>query len=1272
MADEPSRKASLLRSHLLAFLRSHRILFGFALFSATTATFVAIHLGFFSTLFIYLPLVTICVPALMILDVIDARNARAWAKRRKIRFGLCLAWSAFLLLAPTYPTYGRDSYMSAPIPRLPKNETYFIAANLYDYARHLPSWTKQMDALIQHLGPQNVFLSIYESNSHDKTKAMLRDFEAHLERGGVRHRILMETDDRRTAGWTSDGHERVQYMADMRNKALEPLRNATKVIFFNDVYFEWKSIVRLLNTHNGEYDLACALDFDGIGLYDTWVIRDGCGHRTKEMWPYFSNDPVAVDRLRNDQPVEVATCWNGVAAFDSRWFLSNNPLRFRDDPRCAESECFLIGYDMHVKTSPSRPRVYVNPQVNVAYTPENWLYYGTLKHLSITRPWRVVWEDWIGYRLFGWVSDRIWLKDETCPLEKEGLVKAGHCPLDIGHPLVPLLIHDDAVQAIRYACGPHLRRTSPSLIVLPIELSDRQIQVRGLSTPADDLILSASRDSTAIVWRRDPSSSSPASAFTPATVYHPSTRFVNAVTYLPPTPEAPKGYAVAGDQDGVISVYALEPTKDEPDFMLLGHTGNVCALHTTPGGAIVSSSWDHTARVWRDFNAAFELKGHEDSVWDAIAVSEDEFITASADKSIKLWKQHKVVQTLPATGVVRSLALIPDIGFASCSDNEIRVWTLGGDLVHTLNGHTSFIYQLAVLPNGDLVSSSEDRSVRIWKDGECAQVLVHPAISVWTVSTMPNGDIVSGASDKNVRVFSAVEERWAPAHEIKAYDDVIAQQSLASHDVEQVKVEPLDALKVSGKKAGQTLLVSNGDVTEVYQWDGSVWQRIGERAEAPSGNAATKTYFEGKEWDYVWNVALEDGEPSLKLPYNVSENPTVAANRFLERNNLSPNHLNTIVEYIYQNTGGQTLGGGGEQYSDPFTGATRYQSNAASGGSGPAASYVDPYTGASRYVSSTSSSASAPSSAYMDPYTGASRYSGQPAPAKPVVNSILPYLQPVLLKEGNLTAMRAKLQQYDDHMRHEISTSALALYPEEERAIDEAFSYVQKASAGSRPTKPLGNAHIDAIVGALDRWHASFRLPVLDLARLVVAYCPESVQAPGVKERFFSALFKSAEFGSPWVKPTAKPVEVNLMLVFRALANVMQEGAHTTEGSWLTQVLQLTSGAHYAELTTNQRKGRATMLLNISCITLFNPLPSSARSVFLGMILEALKTESSDTESAYRALVGLGNLYYASKQQNSPLDAAQTAEIKQVVSEVASRFSEERIRNMAAEISSLL
>ncbi|KAJ6626026.1 cryptococcal mannosyltransferase 1-domain-containing protein [Mycena sp. CBHHK59/15] len=445
------------RSPLLAFFHAHRLLLSALAFSCATAAFLALRLRFFSTLLIYLPLVTICVPALAVFDTVDSRNLRkAWPTTRRVRFALSLAWCAHMLLMPKYPSSGRSAHMhpAAPLPALPGNgsATYFIAANLYDYGPHLPAWTRQIALLIEHLGRARVFVSVYESNSHDDTKARLRAFGDDLHRAGVRSRVVLDTDDRRRPGWQSNGHERVSYMADMRNKALEPLeegldgRRFDRLIFFNDVYFDWQSIIRLLATNDGAFDLACALDFDGIGLYDTWVIRDACGQRTKEIWPYFAHDPVAVDKLRAEQPVEVAACWNGVAAFDAAWFLPpppassspytpaaspppGAPLRFRGDTACPASECFLIGYDMHLRSAPARPRIFVNPQVTVAYTAQNFLYYARLRHLALARPWRVVWEDWIAHGLFAWVSDHFWLKDgEQCPFEREGLVKAEYCP----------------------------------------------------------------------------------------------------------------------------------------------------------------------------------------------------------------------------------------------------------------------------------------------------------------------------------------------------------------------------------------------------------------------------------------------------------------------------------------------------------------------------------------------------------------------------------------------------------------------------------------------------------------------------------------------------------------------------------------------------------------------------------------------------------------------------------------------------------------------------
>lgn len=139
------------------------------------------------------------------------------------------------------------------------------------------------------------------------------------------------------------------------------------------------------------------------------------------------------------------------------------------------------------------------------------------------------------------------------------------------------------------------------------------------------------------------------------------------------------------------------------------------------------------------------------------------------------------------------------------------MWTLGGDIIYTLSGHTSFVYSLSVLPSGNIISGGEDRSVRVWRgeldslfllshyllfacfisDGELAQTIIHPAISVWAVASMPNGDIVSGCSDGIVRVFSESEERWASAEDLKAYDDQVASQALPAQQVGDVKKSDL-------------------------------------------------------------------------------------------------------------------------------------------------------------------------------------------------------------------------------------------------------------------------------------------------------------------------------------------------------------------------------------------------------------------------------------------------------------------------------------------------
>ena len=75
------------------------------------------------------------------------------------------------------------------------------------------------------------------------------------------------------------------------------------------------------------------------------------------------------------------------------------------------------------------------------------------------------------------------------------------------------------------------------------------------------------------------------------------------------------------------------------------------------------------------------------------------------------------------------------------------------------------------------------------------------------------------------------------------------------------------------------------------------------------------------------------------------ENPFMAAQTFLVKNELPASYLDQVVDFIHKNTNGETLG--------------QDTSN----------TYVDPYTGSSRYTGSTAQSTNQGGS---DPFTGTS------------------------------------------------------------------------------------------------------------------------------------------------------------------------------------------------------------------------------------------------------------------------------------------------------------
>lgn len=446
---------------------------------------------------------------------------------------------------------------------------------------------------------------------------------------------------------------------------------------------------------------------------------------------------------------------------------------------------------------------------------------------------------------------------------------------------------------------------------LSATLKGHEQDVKGLAIIDNDKFASVSRDGTVRLWTKLIESNN----WSERTIFS-SESFLNAISY-----DTINENIFFGGKESIINGCPIDQQiNEEPKYMLIGHTSNVCSLsENKESNELISGSWDKTANVWSNGNLKYSLKGHTAAVWDAKVIphASDEYITVSADQKIRLWKKDQIVKTFNGIhqDVIRHIAFIPtdnnNFLFATCSnDTTIKIFNNNGDIIKSLQGHESFVYDVKYNTNtSELISCGEDRSVRIWDyiTGETKQVIRLPAISIWSIEILPNNDIAVGCSDNTIRIFSTDNLRVANEEVIKEFQKEVESTSLNSQCMEfdESKLSPAEVLKAPGQKEGQVVVVkSPTGAIEAHQYSDSKWSKIGEVVGANTAGSDKKVNFEGKDYDYVFDVDVEEGQPPLKLPINVSDNPYEAADKFIMRYDLPSSYKDQIVNFILQNTNG--------------------------------------------------------------------------------------------------------------------------------------------------------------------------------------------------------------------------------------------------------------------------------------------------------------------------------------------------------------------------------
>ncbi|XP_027353628.1 phospholipase A-2-activating protein [Abrus precatorius] len=702
---------------------------------------------------------------------------------------------------------------------------------------------------------------------------------------------------------------------------------------------------------------------------------------------------------------------------------------------------------------------------------------------------------------------------------------------------------------------------------LRCELRGHEDDVRGICVCGKEGIATSSRDRTVRFWSPDHSK------FVCSNILLGHSSFVGPLAWIPPNTDFPRGGVVSGGMDTLVFVWDLN--TGEKVHMLKGHQLQVTGI-AFDDGDFISSSVDCTLRRWRNGQSIETWEAHKAPVQAVVKLPSGELVTGSSDATLKIWRGKTCLHTFQGhTDTVRGLAVMSDLGILSAShDGSLRLWTLNGQVLMEMVGHTAIVYSVDSHASGLIISGSEDRFAKIWKDGVCVQSIEHPGC-VWDAKFMENGDIVTACSDGVVRIWTVDQDKVADKQELDLYSSQLSQYKSSRKRVGGLKLEELpglEALKIPGTSDGQTKVVREGDNGVAYAWSmrEQKWDKIGEVVDGPE--ESNRPFFDGIQYDYVFDVDIGDGLPIRKLPYNRSDNPYDAADKWLLKENLPLSFREQIVQFILQNTG---------QNNITFD-----------------TSFRDPYTGSHAYVPGQPSQASDIS-------------------AKPTFKHI-PKKGMLVFDAAQFDGILKKITEFNNALQSDQEKQNLSL---NELNVSRLGAIVKTLKDTSHyHSSKFADSDIALLLNLLRSWPITMIFPVIDIVRMIVLHPDGAILLHKHFEAENDILMEVIE------KVTRNPaIPANLLTSIRVVTNLFKNSCYY---NWLqkhrSEILDAFSSCS-SSTNKNLQLSYSTLLLNYA-VLLIESKDQEGQSQVLSAALEIVEDENVEIDSKFRALVAVGSM----------------------------------------------
>ncbi|EIM83084.1 guanine nucleotide binding protein beta subunit [Stereum hirsutum FP-91666 SS1] len=203
--------------------------------------------------------------------------------------------------------------------------------------------------------------------------------------------------------------------------------------------------------------------------------------------------------------------------------------------------------------------------------------------------------------------------------------------------------------------------------------------------------------------------------------------WVTAIATSSETPDV----ILTASRDKTIIVWQLTRDEDSygyPKRILRGHNHFVSdVVISSDGQFALSSSWDHTLRLW-DLNTGLTTRRFVGHTSDVLSVSfsadNRQIVSGSRDRTIKLWNTlgecKYDIKDDGHTEWVSCVRFSPNVMnpvIVSCGwDKVVKVWELSKFKLKTNHyGHTGYINTISVSPDGSLAASGgKDGITMLW------------------------------------------------------------------------------------------------------------------------------------------------------------------------------------------------------------------------------------------------------------------------------------------------------------------------------------------------------------------------------------------------------------------------------------------------------------------------------------------------------------------------------------------------------------------------------